>query len=181
MKKLLLLAFVVLPLGAQALQTVDYVDVGRYLGRWYQQSRNVLPFEGENCVCAQQTLGLDAALGRVLVYNSCNDGSPEGALRQISGFAINDNPGQNSRFTVDFGLPQTGQYWVIGLASDYRWAVVSDPSLRSLYILSKVPQLEPELYEQAVATAAKQVDVSKLKITPHEACNYPKAPFSLQR
>lgn len=153
------------------LETVPYVDVSRYLGRWYQIARNPLPFEGD-CACAQQTLTVNAD-GNVGVYNSCNDKTPEGPLREIRGYAINDDPTTNARFTVDFFLPQKGQYWVIGLDQDYRYAVVSDPSHRSLYILSKTPELAPELIEEAVMKARRQVDTSRLQTTIQQGCQYP--------
>lgn len=156
--------------SAQAqLRTVPYVEVERYLGTWYQIARNPLIFEG-NCICSRQVLSLGQ--GRVDVYNSCNEPTT-GQLREIRGFATNNDPNSNAQFTVDFGLPQTGQYWIIGLDVDYRFAVVSDPSLRSLYILSKTPALAPELYEEAVSLAAEQIDVSKLQLTPQAGCVYP--------
>lgn len=152
--------------------TVPYVDVARYIGRWYQISRNPLAFEPPSCPCAQQSLGVRAD-GLVSVFNSCNEGSPTGALREIRGIAVNDDPQTNARFTVDFGLPHKGQYWVIGLADDYRWAVVSDPGRYSLYILSKTPQLSDADYEAAVAVAATQTSTAKLARTSHEGCTYP--------
>lgn len=155
----------------EELKTVPYVDVSRYLGRWYQISRNPLPFEGD-CACAQQTLSANAD-GTVGVYNSCNDKTPDGVLREIRGFAVNDDAESNSKFTVDFFLPQKGKYWIIGLDSDYRYAVVSDPSRRSLYILSKTPFLAPDLFAKAVRTAEVQIDTSKLLSTEHYGCSYP--------
>jgi len=153
------------------LQTVPFVDVSRYLGDWYQISRNPLAFEGD-CYCARQRLSVRAD-GNVGIYNSCNNGSVSGPIREISGYATNDDPATNARFTVDFYLPNKGQYWIIGLDRDYRYAVVSDPSLRSLYVLSKTPLLSPELYAEAVAEASRQVDTSKLKTTVQVGCTYP--------
>ena len=151
------------------LRTVPYVEVERYLGTWYQIARNPLIFEG-NCICSRQVLS--HGQGRVDVYNSCNEPAT-GELREIRGFATNNDPSSNAQFTVDFGLPRTGQYWIIGLDVDYRYAVVSDPSLLSLYILSKTPTLSPELYEEAVDLAGEQMDVSKLRMTPQTGCAYP--------
>jgi apolipoprotein D and lipocalin family protein len=157
-----------LPAFAQ-LRTVPYVEVDRYLGTWYQIARNPLIFEG-NCVCSRQVLSVSN--GRVDVYNSCNEPST-GELREIRGFATNNDPSTNAQFTVDFGLPHTGQYWIIGLDTEYRYAVVSDPSKLSLYVLSKTPTLDPELYDEAVQIAAEQVDVSRLVMTPQMGCVYP--------
>lgn len=154
------------------LQTVPFVDVQKYLGTWYQISRVVLPFEGD-CACAQQTLGLDASRGVVTVYNSCNDKTPQGRLREIRGFATNDDPQSNAKFTVDFGLPQTGKYWIIALGQNYEYAVVSDPDRKSLYILSKTPELDPVLYQEALNKASLQLDISRLVPTAQSGCTYP--------
>ena len=167
---LLALAFASLPARAE-LQTVPFVDVARYLGDWYQIARNPMPFEGD-CYCARQRLSLRAD-GLVGVYNSCNDAGIHGPLREIEGTATNDDPATNAKFTVDFNLPHKGQYWVIGLDADYRYAVVSDPSLKSLYILSKTPTLAPELYQQALQAAGRQLDLSRLRTTVQEGCTYP--------
>lgn len=152
------------------LRTVPFVDVGRYAGAWYQIARNPLIFEG-NCICSRQVLSGQED-GNVGVYNSCND-PMSGELREIRGVAISNDPMTNSSFTVDFGLPHKGQYWIIGLADDYRYAVVSDPSKLSLYILSKTPTMSAEDYATAVAIAAEQVDVSRLVLTPQVGCEYP--------
>ncbi len=154
------------------LKTVSYVDPLKYIGRWYQISHNQLPFEPANCLCAQQTLGLNTD-GTLSVYNSCRKDSVTGDLFEIRGFAVNDDVSSNSKFAVDFNLPKKGQYWIIGLAADYSWAVVSDPSRRSLYVLSKTPTLANDDYQKAVLEAATQLDISKLKMTDQNQCQYP--------
>ncbi len=154
------------------LVTIPNVDVQKFLGRWYQIARNPLPFEPLDCVCAQQTLSLNNQ-GDIDVYNSCNVGSTDGPLQDISGVAYSQNSVTNSKFTVDFGLPVSGQYWVIAVASDYAWAVVSDPTKRSLYILSKTPQLKLQSYTKALAEASRQISLEKLKVTDHDGCIYP--------
>ncbi len=159
------------PVKAIDLVTVSYVDVGRYLGTWYQVARNPLIFEG-NCVCARQVLSAGKD-GQIDVYNSCNDYDINGPLREIRGFAVSDDPISNSKLTVDFNLPHKGKYWVIGLDHDYRYAIVSDPSRLSLYILSKTPTLSPEVYQQALDEAALQMDISHLVKPQQVGCSYP--------
>lgn len=154
-------------------KTVPYVDVSRYLGTWYQIARNTLPFEA-GCVCSRQVLGI-ARPDVVSVYNSCNDKSVDGVIRDIRGTATNDDPATNARFTVDFGLPVKGQYWIIGIGDNYEYAVVSDPSEASLYILSKTPTLPTALFDEAVLKAMRAgVRTDNLEMTLQNGCSYPR-------
>jgi apolipoprotein D and lipocalin family protein len=151
------------------LVTVPFVDLTRYAGTWYQIAANPLPFEG-NCRCSRQVLTpID---DKVAVFNSCTD-PISGQLRTISGFAYNQDRTTNAIFKVDFGFPTKGDYWIIGLDEDYRWAVVSDPRKISLFILSKTPVLNEELFQQALNEAQKQVSLSRLRKMEQENCNYP--------
>jgi apolipoprotein D and lipocalin family protein len=43
-----------------------------------------------------------------------------------------------------------GDYWIIGLAPDYSYAVVGDPSRKYLWILSRTPRLENDAYDTAL-------------------------------
>ena len=152
------------------LKTVPFVDVGRYLGTWYRIASNPLFFEGK-CSCSRQVLSLNTD-SNISVYNSCNE-FPGGPLREIRGVAINQDPTSNSKLIVDFGFPHKGQYWIIGLDAEYRWAVVSDPSKTTLYILSKTPELSADEYKEAISTAEKQLDTSKLVFEVQKDCTYP--------
>lgn len=154
------------------LKTVSYVDITQYLGRWYQISGNKMPFEPKVCMCAQQTLTANAA-GTVDIFNSCNANDTNGPLSTAKGEAVNVDPASNAKFEVDFGFPQKGNYWIIGLARDYSWAVVSDPSRRSLYILSKTPELSTAHYQNALDSVKAQIDISLLVTTNHTGCSYP--------
>jgi apolipoprotein D and lipocalin family protein len=62
-----------------------------------------------------------------------------------------------------------GDYWIIGLAPDYSWAVVGDPGREYLWILARTPRLDAE--SMAAARAAAQdngFDVGRLVRTPQE-------------
>jgi apolipoprotein D and lipocalin family protein len=156
------------------IQTVPYVDVSKYLGDWYQISHIPLWYEGNgDCTCALQKLTTTSTAGVIGVYNSCTKG--DGTLYKISGTASDDDAKSNSKFTVSFeGVPFKGSYWIIGIDSQYRYAVVTDNDGGALYILSKTPTLETDLYNEAVEIAKKQVDVSGLKMMPQTNCNYPR-------
>ncbi|HRK08227.1 MAG TPA: lipocalin family protein [Pseudobdellovibrionaceae bacterium] len=157
--------------SASTIETLPHVDVARYVGRWFQIARNPLPFEGE-CACSQQTLTPTTIAGTVAVHNSCNDKTPLGPLREIRGTASVIDA-TNSKLSVDFGFPRKGEYWIIAVGTNYEYAVVTDSMGNSLYILSKTPQLDPQLEAEARAAAARQVDTSKLLVTDQNQCVYP--------
>lgn len=156
---------------ADDLKTVPFVDINRYMGNWYEIAANPMPFE-KDCVCSRQQLSLVDG-GLVRVRNTCNDRTQRGPVREVVGSATNDDPTTNARFTVDFGMPDKGQYWVIALAPDYRYAVVSEPSRKALFILSKTPTLSEDLYASALREANSQVDVFQLVRTEQTDCTYP--------
>ena len=157
------------PKAYAQLRTVAQVDGAQYVGTWYQIANNPMVFD-MNCKCSRQVMTgqEDLNLG---VYNTCTD-TLTGLLREVHGTAT-PNDGTYAQYTVDFGQPWKGQYWIIGLANDYRYAVVSEPTMQSLFILSRTPTMTPEDYDAAVGIAAEQVAVGKLQITDQLGCSYP--------
>ena len=98
-----------------------------------------------------------------------------GELVSIGGYAVPNDP-SFAKYDVHFtGVGPTGSYWVIALDSDYRWAVVSDKYGYSLYVMSREPQLAPELYQAALsAAAANGAPIEKLVMQVQEGCSpYP--------
>ena len=155
------------------LKTVPFVDPVRYLGVWYQISHKPQWFEfGRVCACARQKLS-QGNNGVVNVYNSCNEDNPAGRLKEIRGIAKNDDRQTNAKYTVDFNFPWKGSYWIIALDPNYQWAVVSDALQSSVYILARTPTLDPQRYQDAFAQAARQLDVSDVKMTYQANCTYP--------
>lgn len=158
---------------ADELKTVGAVDIPQYMGTWYQVAGLPQVFD-KDCVCSRQVLDLDEAAGVVNVKNTCNFKTTDGPLMTIQGTASVVDTTTNAKLEVDFGMPYKGNYWIIGLDAEYRYAVVSDPTRQSLFILSRTPELEPELYAEAFAKATEQnIDMSKVKTMEQTNCTYP--------
>ncbi len=177
LKAVLTAVLMSLPIGylhADDLKTVDFVDLPLYVGTWYQVAGIPQEFD-KDCVCSRQVLMLDASAPVVHVNNSCNLKDVNGPLLSIVGTATVVDPASNSKLAVDFGMPDKGDYWIIGLDGEYRYAVVSDPTKQSLFILSRTPTLDPLLYAEAVAKAVEQsIDVTKVKLMEQNGCTYPR-------
>jgi apolipoprotein D and lipocalin family protein len=121
------------------LETVSYVDIDRYAGKWYEIAKYPVVFEN-GCVdvTAEYTVLED---GTVRVVNTC--GSTDGSSREIIGSATVTDPSTNAKLSVSFFGPLFGApYWIIELDEEYRYAVVGDPSREFLWILSRAPSLD---------------------------------------
>ncbi|WP_428407853.1 lipocalin family protein [Hyphococcus sp.] len=135
--------------ASQPLETVDYVDLDRYLGRWYEIARFPNSFE-EGCegVTADYARRDD---GLIAVTNTCHKGAPDGEVDVAKGRARIVDEDTNAKLEVSFFGPFWGDYWVIGLAEDYSLALVGEPSGRYLWILSRTPTISDEVRDAAVS------------------------------
>jgi apolipoprotein D and lipocalin family protein len=67
---------------------------------------------------------------------------------------------------VQFFWPFRGKYWIIDLADDYSYAVVSHPNRKYLWILSRTPQMPEEIFREILSRLIeKNFDLSNLKTT----------------
>jgi len=67
---------------------------------------------------------------------------------------------------VQFFWPFNAKYWIIDLAADYSYAVVSHPNKKYLWILSRTPTLDGNVYNKILnRLLEKGFDLSKLKRT----------------
>lgn len=149
---------------SQTLQTVPFVDLKRYTGKWYEIASYPQPFQkGCNCTTAEYTL---SEKGYIIVENRCNKDSVKGKVSYIKGKAFVDAGTGNAKLKVQFFWPFKGKYWIIDLADDYSYAVVSHPSKKYLWILSRTPKMDESVYQQILSRLkGKGFDLLKLKTT----------------
>ncbi len=157
--------------ASQPLQTVAALDTTKYMGQWYEVARFPNRFQTQ---CAGQVNAVYTLLdsGRIEVANSCK--LANGQREVIIGQAKPGKAGANTQLLVSFLPPYLrwlpigwGDYWVIDLASDYRYAVVADPSRSYLWLLSRSPSLAADDRSAIEARLKAQgFDVAKLQNTP---------------
>lgn len=136
------------------LATVPSVDLDRYEGRWYEIAALPQRFEkGCHCVYAEYRKNPE---GYVDVYNFCRKGGPEGEGEAATGKAFPVEGSNNSKLKVQFFWPFKGDYWILELDPDYQYALVGSPDRESLWILSRTPQLDQEVYERLVQLARQK-------------------------
>jgi apolipoprotein D and lipocalin family protein len=151
----------------QPLDVVEYVDLNRYSGLWYEIARYPNSFE-RGCVgvTAEYTPRDD---GRISVVNTCIESTLDGPQRTISGSARVADTTTNAKLKVTFFWPFEGDYWIIDLAEDYSHAVVGSPDRQFLWILSRTPTMDDNLYQQILDTLpARGFDPERLDLVPQE-------------
>ena len=151
---------------AQELQTVPFVDLNKYAGTWYEIAAYPQYFQ-KGCHCTTATYTLSDQ-GYVIVENRCNRDSVVGKASYIKGKAFVEAGSGNAKLKVQFFWPFKAKYWIIDLADDYSYAVVSHPNKKYLWILSRTPHMNEGVYTQIVSRIqAKGFDLGKLKKTIH--------------
>src|SRR5262245_60295653 len=150
---------------------VPVLDFERYSGTWYEIAR--FPTEDEKS-CASDVTATYAPRpdGQFDIFNRCREKGGkirlvEGIGRRVFGhppssFEVRQNP---NFFNL---LPGWTPYQVMELGPNYEYAVVGEPERRHLWILSRKPQMDAELYKTLVQKARGQAfDVEALVITRH--------------
>lgn len=146
MKKLFFLAIVAMlsgciPTNLTPITTPNVtLDLNRYLGKWYQIAAlpQVFSFNAK-CVTAEYSLNSDGSI-KVLNKQIGQDGTPS----EITGRATVEPNSGNTKLRVGFfgQQPAASNYWIVEIADDYSYAVVSDPNKVTWWILSRTPQMD---------------------------------------
>merc|ERR1711860_63647 len=165
------------------IHTVDELDVGKYLGRWYQMytSPSVYgTFEaGAECVTADYSVK-PGVKNNITVFNSETVLSPTSAFKVTHGFAIpSDKPGQLTVTLETAPLP--APYWVLKLGPEvngqYQYSIVSDYLKATLFVLGRDPSTFNSQFQTEVLDFLKQdgfttIINSPIKTFQESDCNY---------
>ncbi len=130
--------------------TVRAVDLARYAGVWHEIARIPNRFQRQ-CVrgtTATYSLRQD---GDIDVVNRC--GVEDGGVDEARGVARIVDPMSRAKLQVSFvsffgWRPFWGDYWVIGLDEDYRWAIVGHPDRGYGWVLARTPTLADDALDE---------------------------------
>ncbi len=158
--------------GGSAPQTVASVDLERYAGLWYEMAKIPNRFQ-RKCAggtTAEYTLRED---GRIGVVNRCR--RADGSMMEAAGVARVVDSATGAKLQVSFvslfGLQLFwGDYWVLGLGSEYEYAVVGHPDRRYGWVLARSTALSPEQWAEVYAILRNQgYDPVDFEKTSHAA------------
>lgn len=161
--------------GSKSPETVNELDVNKYLGNWYQiygAPTNVI-FQGYGtCLTAQYGLLED---GNVSVLNSQINSNNE--LEQIAGYAYYTNISEPGKLTVHLdGVPKDSPYWVVKLGEvinqQYQYAIISVPSGISLWVLARDIENFYDKYDEEVKDYLDDNKFNYEMIIQDDTCEY---------
>ena len=137
------------PSGAGAVAPVSSVDLARYAGIWYEIAKIPNRFQKQ---CARDTLAQYTLRpdGRIDVVNQCI--KRNGSVDQARGIAkvVDAETGAKLKVSLVSLLgwrPFWGDYWIVGLDQNYRWAVVGAPNRKYGWILARSKTLDASSLE----------------------------------
>ncbi len=142
---------------AKELPTAISVDLSRYVGKWYEIAR--LPMWAQrNCLqSTAEYTQLEA--GEIGVRNAC--AKEDGQETSIKGTATIVDRTHRAKFNVVFDQwaaklvaflspSKNGNYWILRVDPQYRYAVVGTPDREYLWILARTPNLPESTYQELV-------------------------------
>lgn len=139
--------------------TVPKVDLKLYLGKWFEVASIPQSFQRQ-CVSNTSAEYSEAEPGLIKVLNSCDTEDGSRSVAEGRAKVVDEQSNAKLKVTfvkfIDWIFAFGGAYWIIDLAPDYSYALVGDPSAKYAWILSRSPQLTPEVYRKAEAKFRSQ-------------------------
>lgn len=152
----------------QPLPTVGSVDIGRFIGKWYSVASLPQIFT-RNCLGQTADYSIRSE-NSINVLNTCL--KKNNKIDTIKGKAVVINPETNAELVVTFDNFFTrlfrvkGDYNVVRLDESYENLIVGSKDRKSLWIMSRTPNMDEAVYAEYVAYARSLgYDTSKLLIS----------------
>lgn len=146
----------------EPLDVAPDVDLDKFQGKWHEVAHLARPMQ-QDCTGTTATYTRQAD-GTLAVVHECT--LTTGEYRGATAVARVVDAKTPAKWDIDFG-GHRGDYWIVEVAPDYRYAVVGHPSRDYLWILSRSPSMDPNDLQTVLAHAKdKSFDVSRLEYTP---------------
>jgi len=157
--------------GCQAslppLETVEQVDLERFMGDWYVIA-NIPTFieQGAHNAVESYRLDEDGTIATTFTFRKDAFDGPEKAYHP-RGF-VRDTQ-SNAEWGMQFIWPFKGDYRIIYLTEDYSITVIGRNKRDYVWLMAREPQLSDDRYQEAVKVIADAgYDVSLLQRVPQQ-------------
>jgi len=137
------------------LQTVNHVDIPRYMGDWYVIA-NIPYFAEKGCVDSIESYALRPD-GNIDNRFSCRKKSFDAPLEpKAQALATVTDTSSNAVWRIKFFKIFSVKYLILDLDPDYQWVAVGHPSRRYGWIMARSKTLDDSTYQGILRRLADQ-------------------------
>ena len=159
-----------LTLGCQTMKpivTVDYVDLNRFMGKWYVIA-SIPTFIEKDAYNAVESYRLDED-GTIATTFRFNKGSLDGPLKEYHPRGFVRDSQSNAIWGMQFIWPFKAEYRIIYLSEDYSTTVIGRTKRDYVWIMARGPSISDEEYALILEFLQKQeYDISQVRKVPHQ-------------
>jgi apolipoprotein D and lipocalin family protein len=135
------------------LQPVEYADLNRYTGVWYEIAHYPNRFQ-EACLNGTVTFSLRND-GEIDILTSCRD-KHDGTLHHADGRGWTVNTINNAQLRFSFFWPFRNEYLIIDQGKDYEYSVIGTPDRKRLWLIARSPVIKSDVFETILQNIEKQ-------------------------
>lgn len=149
-------------------QTVPYVDIEQFMGKWYVYAGRLTFFES-GAHNAVETYQYIPDKNQIAIDFRYNKNSFNGEVKTIpqKGYIINQHT--NAHWKVSPFWPLKFDYLIIDLDDDYQWTAIGVPNQDYLWILTRSPEVSEGLYKVILhRLSLKNYNIKDVKKVPQQ-------------
>jgi apolipoprotein D and lipocalin family protein len=165
------LATVMLVSGCQTMppiQTVEYVDIERFMGDWYVIA-HIPAFIEKEAYNALESYSLNED-GTIQTTYTFNKGGPGGPRKEYNPKGFVRESSANAVWGMQFIWPFKAEYRIIYLNEDYTQTVIGRTQRDYLWIMARSPSIPKYDYQEILDFVRSQgYDISEIRKVPHES------------
>ncbi len=148
------------------LETVDHVDLDRFMGEWYVVAHTPTTLD-RNAFNGTHTYTWRGD-GRIDAFYRFNNGDFEAKERTFNAVASVKNARTNAQWDMKLMWPVHADYRIIYLDEGYQTVIIGHPNRRHTWILRREPQMGRTDYADAILFLQRDgFDVSRIRLMPH--------------
>lgn len=149
------------------LDTVDHVDLERFMGDWYVIA-NIPTFVEKGAHNAVESYRLDDD-GTVATTFTFNKDSFDGPEKRYTPRGFIRNQQTNAAWDMQFVWPFKGDYLITYLSEDYNQTVIGRTKRDYVWIMARTPQISDQDYQLMVDhVEASGYDITQLRKVPQK-------------
>ena len=149
------------------MKTVDYVDLDRFMGRWYVIA-NIPTFLEKGAHNAVETYALNDD-GTIATTFTFRDESFDGKLKEYNPKGFIRDEKTNALWGMRFVWPIKADYRIVYLDEDYSTTIIGRQARDFVWLMARTPEITEDDYDELLAFIGELgYDTSKVERVPQE-------------